>query len=180
MGMEKSFKTFIDHRWDDMYLSITSNADKLWRMANEAIYPSKEAMKRAVITKLGMYMTDACFADVEAYLKDAANFVRWDISEDFFDCIYQNIERLNPIGVAEMLTEIIREQHFHLGRKLTDILMYLKVEDVSYEVQVELCKVLEEKVEFIVSNGGHPQFIAALVNKNKEVFEVLALVPNNG
>lgn len=179
-GDGETFKTFIDHRWDDMYLSITSNADKLWRMANEAIYPSKEAMKRAVITKLGMYMTDACFVDVEAYLKDAANFVRWDISEDFFDCIYQNIERLNPIGVAEMLTEIIREQHFHLGRKLTDILMYLKVEDVSYEVQVELCKVLEEKVEFIVSNGGHPQFIAALVNKNKEVFEVLALVPNNG
>ncbi len=96
---------------------LLHNADKLWRMANEAIYPSKRGYEACGDNKTWNVYDGCLFADVEAYLKDAANFVRWDISEDFFDCIYQNIERLNPVGVAEMLTEIIREQHFHLGRK---------------------------------------------------------------
>ena len=29
-GDGETFKTFIDRRWDDIYLPITSNADKLW------------------------------------------------------------------------------------------------------------------------------------------------------
>ena len=79
-----------------------------------------------------------------------------------------------------MLIEIIRDQRFHMGRKLANILLNLKIESVPHSMQIEFCKVLQERLTFIVSNGGNPQFIASLVIQNKEIFEVLALVPNNG
>lgn len=179
-GNVKSFQRTLDYKWDDAYLSISTSADELWRLTDRVPYSSKDNMKRAVLNKLGMYMTDECFAKAELYLKCSTNSVYWGISEDFFDCIYQNINRLNATAIVEMLTEIIREQHFHLGGKLANILLNLNIENVPYEAQVELCKALKDRLTFIVSNGGHPQFIAALVTQNREVFEVLASIPNNG
>lgn len=179
-GNAKIFKRNIDHKWDDMYLTVTSSADELWHIADKASLSSKDSMKLAVLTKLGLYMTDSCFAEAVAYLKAFSDCVYWGVSEDFFDCIYQNINRLDTVITTEILTDIIREQRFHLGGKLSDILMHLNIGNVPYETQITLCNALKEKVEFIVSNGGHPQFIAALVMQNKEIFEVLASVPNNG
>lgn len=179
-GNAKAFQKTIDYKWDDIYLSIATSADELWRLSNRSPCLSKDNMKRAVLAKLGMYMTDECFGDAEAYLKDTTSSVYWGTSESFFDCIYQNINRLSATAIVEMLTEIIREQHFHMGEKLANILLNLNIESVPYETQLEFCKVLEAKLTFIVSNGGHPQFIAALVIQNKEIFEKLATVPNNG
>lgn len=179
-GNAKSFKKTIEYKWDDVYLSVTSNADELWHLTDRVSSSSKDSMKRAVLTKLGMYMKDECFAEAEAYLKSATNSVYWGVSEDFFDCIYQNIDRLDAVAVTEMLTDIIHEQHFHMGRKLANILLCLNVESVPHDTQVALCKALEDKLTYIVSNGGHPQFIAALVTQNREVFEVLASIPDNG
>lgn len=179
-GNAKLFKKILDYKWDDAYLSVATCADELWQLSNRVPFSSKDNMKRAVLTQLGMYMTDACFAEAEDYLKVAANSVYWGISEDFFECIYRNINRLSATTVVKMLTEIIREQRFHMGGKLASILLNLNIEKVPHVVQTEFCKVLEERLKFIVSNGGHPQFIAALVTQNKEVFEVLASVPDNG
>ena len=179
-GNEKDFKKTIDHRWDDVYLSVASGADELWSLTDRVAISYRDSMKRAVLTKLGMYMTDECFAQAEAYLKYTCDAVYWGVSEDYFECIYRNINRLNPAIVTEILTEIIREQRFHIGSKLSNILLLLNLGDVSLELQKKLCKALEDKLTFIVSNGGHPQFIAALVVQNKEVYEVLATMPNNG
>ena len=179
-GNAKDFQKIIEHRWDDVYLSLASGADELWHLTDRVTISSRDSMKRAVLTKLGMYMTDDCFAQAEAYLKNTCGSVYWGVSEDYFECIYQNINRLNLAIVTEILTEIIREQRFHMGGKLSSILLLLNLGDVSLELQKALCKALEEKLTFIVSNGGHPQFIAALVVQNKEVYEVLATIPNNG
>lgn len=179
-GNVKSFQKTLDYKWDDVYLSVATSADEFWQLSDRAPCSSRDDMKRAVLTKLGMYMTDACFSEAEAYLKCATSSVYWGISEDFFECIYQNINRLNTTTVIEMLTEILREQHFHMGRKLANILLRLDVDSVPHEVQVDLCKALEERLPSIVSNGGDPQFIASLVSQNREIFEVLASVPNNG
>ncbi len=179
-GDAKSFQKTLDYRWDDVYLSAATNADELWRLSDKVRCASRDNMKRAVLTKLGMYMTDVCFVEAEAYLKSATNSVYWGISEDFFDCIHQNISRLSAMTVVEMLTEIIRKKRFHLGGKLANLLLYINLENVPVEAQTALCKSLEENLTFIVSSGGHPQFIAALVAQNKEVFEVLASVPDNG
>ena len=179
-GNAKTFQKTIEHRWDDVYLSVTSGADELWYLTDKVSVSSRDSMKRAVLTILGMYMTDECFAEAEDYLKNTSSSVYWGVSEAFFECIYQNVNRLNPAIVTEMLTEIIREQRFHLGRKLANILLCLDISNVPPEAQDALSKALEDKLEFIVRNGGHPQFIAALVTQNKDVFEVLATMPNNG
>lgn len=179
-GNAKTFQKIIEHKWDDVYLSVASGTDELWYLTDRVLSSSRDSMKRAVLTKLGMYMTDKCFAEAETYLKSSANSVYWGISEDFFNCIYQNINRLDAVVVTEMLTDIICKQHFHMGRTLANILLYLNVENVPLDAQVALCKALENKLTFIVSNGGHPQFIAALVMQNREVFEVLASIPENG
>lgn len=179
-GNAKLFHKTLDYKWDDLYLSVATSADELWQLTDRAPRSFRDNMKRAVLTKLGMYMTDTCFAEAETYLKCAANSVYWGIAEEFFDCINHNINRLNATAVVEMLTEIIRGHKFHLGGKLANILLQLNLDGVSLEVQSELCKALEEKLTFIVSNGGQPQFIAALVTQNKEIFETLASAPNNG
>ncbi len=176
----KDFQKIIDHRWDDVYLSVASGADELWHLASIVCVSSRDTMKRVVLTKLGMYMTDECFAQAETYLKDTCGSVYWGVSEDYFECIYRNINRLNPTIVTDILTEIIREQHFHMGGKLANILLRLNLGGVPLESQKALCKALVEKLAYIVSNGGQPQFIAALVMQNREVFEVLENLPDNG
>ena len=179
-GNAKKFKKIIEHRWDDAYFSITSSADVLWQLTDRVPIASKDAMKCAVLTKLGMYMSDECFSEAEIYLQKIVGSVNWQVSENFFECIYQNINRLNPVVVTEMLTDIIRERRFHIGRKLADIMLYLNLENVSYNLQLALCEAIKGSLNYIVSNGGHPHFIAALVMQNREVFEVLAFLPDNG
>lgn len=179
-GNVKTFQKMLDYKWDAVYLSVATSADELWQLCNRVPCSSRDSMKRAILSKLGMYMTDAGFAEAEAYLKSTTSSIYWGTSEDFFECIYQNINRLNTVTIVEMLIEIIRDQRFHMGRKLANILLNLKIESVPHSMQIEFCKVLQERLTFIVSNGGNPQFIASLVIQNKEIFEVLALVPNNG
>lgn len=176
----KDFQKTVEHRWDDLYLSVASGADELWYLTDKVCVSFRDSMKRAVLTKLGMYMSDDCFAQAEAYLKNTCSSVYWGVSEDYFECLYRNINRLNPTIVTEILTEIIREQHFHMGGKLANILLLLSLGDVPVELQKALCEALKDKLTYIVSNGGQPQFIAALVMQNREVFEILAKLPNNG
>lgn len=179
-GNAKDFQKTIEYKWDDVYLSVASNADEIWYLTDRVSVSSRDSMKRAVLTKLGMYMTDDCFAQAQEYLKKTCASVCWGVSEDYFECLYRNINRLNPAIVTEILTEIICEQHFHMGGKLANILLLLNLGDVPLELQIALCKALEDKLTYIVSNGGQPQFIAALVTQNREVFAVLATLPNNG
>lgn len=179
-GDAKKFQKIVEYKWDEVYLSIASNADELWHLTDGVPSTYKDSMKRAVLAKVGMYMTDECFADAEAYMKEAATSVYWGISEDFFNCIYQNIKRLDALAVTKMLTGIIREQNFHLGSTVANILTHLNVGSTPVDAQLELCEVLAANLTYIVSNGGHPQFIAALVLQNRTVFERLASIPNNG
>ncbi len=179
-GNATTFKKMIEHKWDDVYLSVASGADNLWRLTDHVSSSSRTRIKLAVFTKLGMYMTDDCFAEAEKYLKYIDESICLGDREEFFDCICQNINRLNAIMITEMLTDIIREQRFVLARKLANILLYLDLTNVPQDFQRALCKSLQDKITLIVSNGGHPQFITSLIMQNKEIFEVLASVPDNG
>ena len=179
-GNAKSFKKILEHKWDDVYLSVVANVDELWRLTDNVSSSSKMLIKLAVITKLGMYMTDACFAEAEEYLQSVSSSICSGDREEFFDCVYHNIHRLNSVSTTEMITDIICEERFVLARKLANILLALDLTYVPQEKQIALCEALKDKITVIVSNGGHPQFIASLVMQNKEVFEVLASMPDNG
>lgn len=179
-GDAKQFKKIIDHKWDDAYAEIVSHADEIWALTDKTLLSHQNSIKQAVIAKLGLYLSDSVFEKVEKFLLTIAPTIYWGNSEDYFESINQNMRRLNCESVMRMLTEIIDEQRFHLGGKLANIILQMKLDNVKVETQRSFCDVLKAKISFIVKNGGTPQIIAALASQNPETFSVLSGVPENG
>lgn len=179
-GDAKQFKKIIDHKWDDAYAEIVSHADEIWALTDKTLLSHQNSIKQAVIAKLGLYLSDSVFEKVEKFLLTIAPTIYWGNSEDYFESINQNMRRLNCESVMRMLTGIIDEQRFHLGGKLANIILQMKLDNVEAETQRSFCDVLKAKISFIVKNGGTPQIIAALASQNPETFSVLSGVPENG
>lgn len=179
-GDAEQFNKTIDYKWDDAYAEIVSHADEIWDLTDAAASSHKESIKQAVITKLGLYLTDSKFEEVHVFLEELAPTVYWGTSQDYFESINQNMCRLNCTRVMLMLTGIIKEQRFHLGGKLANIILQMKIDDVDTEVQSSFCDALKEKISFIAKNGGTPQIIAALASQSPEIFSVLSTIPENG
>lgn len=179
-GNAEQFKKIVDYKWDNIYAEIVSHADEIWKLTDRSHPQNKEFIKRAVLTKLGLYLSDSEFEKGQAFLEDNASTIYWGNSEDYFECINQNMCRLNCQKVIKMLTGIIKEQRFHLGRKLSSIILQIKLDNVDIETQEEFRDALVEKIPFIVQNNGIPQIIAVLAGQNPEMFSVLADIPENG
>lgn len=179
-GDAEKFKKVLDYKWDDVYAEITAHADEIWELTDAAIPSHKEHIKQAVITKLGLYLTDSKFEEAQSFLESLAATIYWGTSEDYFESINQNMCRLNCEKVICMLTGIIKEQRFHLGRKLASIILQMELDNVDTETQRIFCDVLKENISFIIKNGGTPQIIAALSIQSPEIFSVLSTVPENG
>lgn len=179
-GDAKQFKKIIDHKWDDAYAEIVSHADEIWALTDKTLLSHQNSIKQAVIAKLGLYLSDSVFEKVEKFLLTIAPTIYWGNSEDYFESINQNMRRLNCESVMRMLTGIIDEQRFHLGGKLANIILQMKLDNVEVETQRSFCDVLKAKISLIVKNGGTPQIIAALASQNPETFSVLSGVPENG
>lgn len=101
-------------------------------------------------------------------MQTIAPTIYWGNSEDYFESINQNMRRLNCESVMRMLTGIIDEQRFHLGGKLANIILQMKLDNVEVETQRSFCDVLKAKISLIVKNGGTPQIIAALASQNAQ------------
>ena len=179
-GDTKQFKKTLDYKWDDAYAEIVSHADDIWDLTNAADPSHKEYIKQAVITKLGLYLSDSKFEEAQVFLESLAPTIYWGNSEDYFESINQNMCRLNCAKVMRVLAGIIKEQRFHLGGKLANIILQMKLDDVDTETQCMFCEALKEKISFIAKNGGTPQIIAALACQNPDIFSVLSTVPENG
>lgn len=179
-GNTKSFKLILDYKWDDVYTTVASNADQIWSLANKAPIINRDAIKQAVFMKLGMYFSDEVFANAEHYLTEISDSIYWGNAEDYFDCISQNMSRLSQPKVVTTICGILRDQRFHMGGRITNILMQIDLETVDVSLQTELRDALSERLTFIVSNGGSPQFIAALASQNPDIFSPLADAPDNG
>lgn len=180
IGDEKQFKKTIGYKWDDVYAEIVSCADEIWALTDKTSCSHQLSIKHAVITKLGLYFSGSVFEKVQTFLLTSAPMVYWGNSEEFFESISSNMCRLNHTKVMHMLTGIINEQRFHLGGKLANIILQMKLNDIDMTTQNAFCDALKSKISFIVKNGGTPQIIAALASQNPEVFSVLSTVPDNG
>lgn len=179
-GDSKQFNKIIDYKWDDAYAEIVSHADEIWSLTDAAPSLHREHIKQAVITKLGLYLSDSMFEEAQDFLEMLAPTVYWGNSEDYFESINQNMCRLNCTKVLNMLVRIIEEQRFHLGGKLANIILQMKLDDVETSDQHSFCDALKTKISLIVKNGGTPQIIAALASQSPEIFSVLSTVPENG
>ena len=162
-GDAEQFNKTIDYKWDDAYAEIVSHADEIWDLTDAAASSHKESIKQA--DRL-LPILDIC--------------APLSIFPDYFESINQNMCRLNCTRVMLMLTGIIKEQRFHLGGKLANIILQMKIDDVDTEVQSSFCDALKEKISFIAKNGGTPQIIAALASQSPEIFSVLSTIPENG
>ncbi len=179
-GNSKCFKQTLDAKWDAMCASVVSAADELWNLAAKAPLVHQDDIRQAVLMKLGMYFSDEAFLDAQRYLAETADEIYWGNAENYLDCIVSNMNRLSSSMVVAAISGIIREQRFHLGDKMSRVLLQIHLETVDNSLQVVLRDALAEKLTFIVSNGGTPQFIAALARQNPDVFSCLADAPDNG
>ena len=179
-GDAKTFEKIIHTNWDEAYVEIVSSADNIWYLAEKAPFSCRDEIKQTVLKVLGLYLSDAVFETAEKYLFEYSNSVYWANSESYFECISHNIVRLNSSRIIEMLTGIIKEQRFHIGTKLADIILRLNLENVDVKLQEDFRDALSEQLSFIVQNNGTPQIIAALESQNPSIFSRLAHLPNNG
>ncbi len=179
-GNASSFKLTLDSKWDKVYTTVATDADEIWNLANKAPIANRDAIRQAVFMKLGMYFSDEVFVSAQNYLTEIANSIYWGNAEDYFDCISQNMSRLSQSNVITNICGILRDQRFHMGGRISNILMQINLEKVDVSLQIELRDALAERLTFIVSNGGSPQFIAALASQNADVFASLADIPDNG
>lgn len=179
-GNSKDYKLFLKKNWDNAYSSVATRADEMWRLAENVLPISRDGMMLAVIETTGLYFSEQIFSVAEQYILDYEESVYWGNSETYFECLYENMTRLNQAGVAEKLTNIIVNRKFQIGTKLSQILIQLNLENVPIETQVGLKDALVKEIAFIVQNGGSPQLIAALVKQSPEIFKCLEDTPNNG
>ena len=179
-GNATTFKLILDFKWDKVYTAVSADADKLWQLANKAPIINRDDILQAVFMKLGMYFSDDIFENAQKYIIKIADSIYWGNAENYFDCISSNMNRLNQSNVVTAICGILRNQRFHMGGKLSNILMQLHLETIDSTLQTELRDALVERIAFIVSNGGSPQFIAALASQNPKIFAALADVPDNG
>lgn len=179
-GNAKDFKQFVQANWGKMYACITLQADKLWELSCCVAGDRIVSMKCTVVDIFGMYFSDDIYDEVTVFLEKISDKIWWGNSQDYFECVLQNMPRLPHNKVVDMIVDIIKEERFNIGEKLAKILMRLDLNKIETPKQQILCNVLCKNVKKIVGSGGQPQFIASLVRKNKGIFSVLEDIPDNG
>ena len=167
-------------QWDLCYSGISSEADSYWLLSNSVDPEKKSTMKQTIISKIGLYLSDTVFNEASIFLEEHLPEIYWGNCEDYLQCIIDNITRIKPILVINILVDIIDNKKYHLGHKITSILLYLNLESVPQENLIALHDSLINSLPELIKNNGNPQCIAALVGQCKEVFYDLAELPNNG
>lgn len=178
-GEEKKVKEILTSQWDHLYLDLIKEADALWKCSKLCAPLLQDALRQLVASKLGLYLSDQAFSEVEEYLLQFSPKVYWGNSEDYFECILANISRISPEHTVEMILDIIIQKKFHMGRKISLIIMQLEMAKISVVTQEKLRDALQEQIPFIMDNNGIPQMISALEQENPEVFSCLAKIPDN-
>ena len=179
-GNAKRLKQILDNRWEECYPGITSEADKYWSYTDFAVKEQQAQIKQAVFSKLGMYFSDSVFADASTFIQNRLPEIYWGNCEDYLQCILDNIIRINPDDIIEVLLDILKSKKYNLGRKISNILMQVNIREVPTKLLQSLHDVLLESLEDVIKQNGNPQFIAALEVQRADIFSDLSKVPDNG
>lgn len=170
----------LKRNWSQLYATVSTDADELWMMAKNSPVASRDNTKMTILKIIGQYLSDGVFLEAEEYLISFADAVYWGNSEEYWECLSALVLRLNVEKITVSIAKIICEKRFHIGSTLSHLLCKLPIEKASAEVQQVLCNALKEETPFIIKQCGSPQYIAALVIRNFEVFSCLATLPDNG
>lgn len=179
-GDSKNTKLYLDNTWDTIYSLVASHSGEIWALTNYAPISDRDAIKQTVFSAIGLYFSNEVFAEAENYLLEYSNSVYWGNSEAYFDAILSNLHRMDPGKVIVSLTSIIKNKNFHLGNKLSHIILYINLESIDESILKDFSIAIHEQLQYIIENNGDPQMIAALVARDTELFGDLTTVPNNG
>ena len=179
-GDTKDFKLYASGSWDTQYSFIASQADEVWKLTDLTPIINRDAMKQSVFALLGLYLTDSVFADAAEYILNYSNSVNGNNSELYFEALLTNLPRINPDRIIQIITPIIAEKRFWLGNKLSHIILYINLEQVSDQSLQKLANALKEQLPAIISTNGDPQMIAALMDRSRTIFGDLESLDGNG
>ena len=179
-GNAKDYKLFLVSTWDEQYSSITSQADDIWKLTEYVPIAKRDTIKLTVFATLGSYFTDEVFNQASEYILCYSDQVVWDNSESYFDALLGNINRLNPEKTIHAIIPIISEKRFHLGNKVSHIILYADLKQVSEESLQRLSDALKIQLPFIIRTNGDPQMIAPLIERSQTIFGELEKMEGNG
>ena len=179
-GDNGDYKLYIKSHWDKLYPFVATRADELWELTAYTPVQYQDRIKKELISTIGLYFSDDSFEKAEDYLFSCAPLVYWGNSEAFFETILNTLGRLNPEKVITAITPIISEKRFHLGNKLSHIILYIDLGLVSDETLSRLACALKDSLPFIINNNGDPQLVAALVERSGDIFGFLETLDGNG
>lgn len=179
-GNSKDTKLYLDSTWDTLYSIVASHADELWELTDYVPVTDRNAMKLTIFRSLGLYFSDEVFSEAEQYLYRNSEKVDWGNSESYFDAILSNLHRMNQEEIVKALTPIVKDKRFHLGNKISHILLYMNLSEVSESTLSDFSFAIKKQLQFIISSNGDPQMIAALVKRDKTIFGELETYPGNG
>ena len=179
-GDNDNYKLFLKSSWDKLYSFIATKADELWKLIKYVPIQYRDRMKKDMISTIGLYFSDDIFLEAEEYIYNCSSDVYWGNSEDFFDAILNTLGRLNPERVIKAIIPIVAERRFSLGNKLSHIILYIDLKQVSDNSLMELAQALEKQLAYIVSHNGDPQMIAPLVERSCSIFKFLESMQDNG
>ncbi len=179
-GNAKDYKLFLESTWDEQYSYIASQADEVWQITDCVPVTYRENMKLSVFAGLGLYFSDDVFMKASEYIMNYSNSVSWNNSESFFEALLANLQRMDPERIIRAIVPIIAEKRFHMGNKLSHIILYIDLEKVSEDCLQDLSEALMLQLPDIIRNNGDPQMIAALIDRNDTIFGRLETIEGNG
>ena len=139
-GDQKTFKQVLLHDWNLLYPFVTANADSLWEMCREQVRWYKNETTLTFLSILGLYMSESRYEEAAIYIYSLCREVTADIADIYFECMIQNISRLNHNAVARSLAYIIQNEKYILGNTITSLIFELDLAKVSSEVKAKLTK----------------------------------------
>lgn len=178
-GDQKTFKQVLLHDWNLLYPFVTANADSLWEMCREQVRWYKNETTLTFLSILGLYMSESRYEEAAIYIYSLCREVTADIADIYFECMIQNISRLNHDAVARSLAYIIQNEKYILGNTITSLIFELDLAKVSSEVKAKLNEALSHEISRIVERNGDPQVIAALVKNAPTFFSELEPFASN-
>ena len=180
LGNQKKLNQILDSKWDICYSGLTSDADSYWDISDRIVPEKKSSTKQAIISKIGLYFSDSVFDEVCKFLEDQLDSIYWGNCEAYLQCIQDNLVRIKPALVIKILTDILKNERYNLGNKITSIIMQIKLDGISHDELILFHDALVISLPSLVEKNGDPQCIAALEIQCPEIFSDLVRLPNNG
>lgn len=177
-GNANKVEHIIDHEWDKINTCLINYADDLLTLSLKlSAMPSISFM---IIKKLMMYFSDDSIRIAADFMLTQSNQIDHNNVDLYIKAVYYACDAMQSEKVVKILTNLLKRKIIYNYFIFTAIIETLNISTVNTKVLIEFCEELKTNAHSIVKNNGNPQYIAVLINQNKEIFKSLKNIPNNG